>query len=173
MKQSHNSQQWESDWEERSHKILPNILKACSAFTAFGAISLNTDIISRKSSKVQSPSLLELKTLHIRSLNGFTRSSGYWSILVIGSFAFLLWPTFSGARALNFWWALEISINLITAAETYLCLVNKKVLVSSIIVFLYKILVFFSSEADWSQHFDNRIGRWWSSTLFTNLHEDY
>lgn len=89
---------------------LPNILNACSAFTAFGAISLNTDIISRKSSKVQSPSLLELKTLQILSLKGLTRSSGYCRILAIGSLAFLLWPTFSGASALNFECALQINM---------------------------------------------------------------
>ena len=90
---------------------LPNIRKACSAFTAFGASSLNTDIISRKSSKVQSPSWLELNIRQILSPNGFTCSSGYWSIFDIGSLAFLLCPTFSGARALNLWCALQVKTN--------------------------------------------------------------
>lgn len=84
------------------NKSLPNIRKACSAFTAFGASSLNTDIISRKSSNVQSPSRLELNIRQILSPNGFTCNSGYWSIFDRGSLAFLLCPTFSGARALNF-----------------------------------------------------------------------
>lgn len=81
--------------------------KACSALTERGAASLNTDIISRKSSNVQSPSLLELNTLQIWSPNGFTLSSGYCSTFAIESFAFLLCPTFSGASALNFLCALH------------------------------------------------------------------
>lgn len=91
----------------------PKIRKACSALTDRGAASLKTDIISRKSSKVQSPSLLELNTLQIWSPNGLTLSSGYWSTFAIESLAFLLCPTFSGANALNFLWALKINKKLI------------------------------------------------------------
>lgn len=111
----------------------PNIRNACSAFTDRGAPSLNTDIISRKSSNVQSPSLLELNTLQMRSPKGLTRSSGYCKIFDIDNLAFLLWPTFSGASCLNFLWALKMQwkqvrvkitvllLLLIMAADNFVC----------------------------------------------------
>lgn len=51
---------------------IPYILKAYSTLTLFGAFSLKTDIISKKSSNVRLPSLEDEKTLHILSLNGLT-----------------------------------------------------------------------------------------------------
>jgi len=94
-------------------RSVPNIRNAYSALTVRGAASLKTDIMSKKSSNVQSPSLLELKTLQILSLNGLTLSSVQVMIFAMGSLAFRLCPTFSGASALNFWWALmKIVVNI-------------------------------------------------------------
>lgn len=64
-------------WWCRGHQVkskmhIPYILKAYSTLTFLGALSLKTDIMSRKSSNVISPSPLDEKTLVMRSLNGFT-----------------------------------------------------------------------------------------------------
>ena len=56
----------------QQHLFLPYILKAYSTLTFLGAPSLNTDIMSRKSSNVMFPSSVEENTSQIRSLNGFT-----------------------------------------------------------------------------------------------------
>jgi len=55
---------------------VPNIRKAYSALSDIGASSLKTDMISRKSSNVQSPSRVELKIQQILSPKGFTFSAG-------------------------------------------------------------------------------------------------
>lgn len=60
-------------WNKRIMN-LPYIRKAYSILIDTGALSLNTDIISRKSSNVMlsSPEVEDEKTFTIRSLKGFT-----------------------------------------------------------------------------------------------------
>lgn len=80
---------------------VPKILKAYSAFTETGASSLNTDIISKKSSNVMFPSFELLNTLQIRSANGFTFNSGYCIIVFIGRRMSRFFETASVFKALN------------------------------------------------------------------------
>ncbi len=54
---------------------LPYILKAYSTLTFFGAFSLKTDIMSKKSSNDMFPSPDDEKTSQILSLNGLTCKS--------------------------------------------------------------------------------------------------
>lgn len=64
-------------WNKRILNV-PYIRKAYSILIDTGALSLNTDIISRKSSNVMlsSPEVEDEKTFTIRSLKGFTLNIG-------------------------------------------------------------------------------------------------
>ena len=136
---------------------LPYILNANSTLTVLGALSLNTLIMSRKSSKVRSPSPLEEKTSQMRSLNGLTlkiqRDTGYrWPLKYKGTMDIL---DLEKTNTKGHWISLTLKIQRDTGYRWhYGRLPLKKIIVNrfcwcKIIALLTEVFILYSSYAIW------------------------